>query len=346
MNPIFPSEPAKVNVHLLPSEAEFISYSLNSQTLDIRAWMPANYSKLVVKESETQQFSNFFGFYCDGCHRNTRSYFNEKYPELFDEDGDLISYSEGDLFFAEADRIGSECSVWWRGFNGQFCLEGHEFTPKNSEAKKISNMVFDIKLKYKGSPPRFKKVYRGDNAHLKAGYVKNGEIYETRAFSASNVYSGDYLNDPGYTYGPICWGGVNTPSNLRSVVDSYFQSNFNNDLLRISTFSSNIDELETIKMAREYHKSNHKFICSGYDAMILIDADQDVQAFFTMLMAGFTSIPEAPHVMMVPVKTSTIQKGDSMYFGYTTQKDSVGREWYISSEGYLIGQLDESFVTV
>ena len=29
----------------------------------------------------------------------------------------------------------------------------------------------------------------------------------------------------------------------------------------------------------------------------------------------------------------------------TTQEDAVGRKWYISSEGYLIGQLDESFVT-
>lgn len=347
MNPIFPSEPAKVNIHLLPSKAEFISYSLNSETLDIRAWMPANYSEFVNSESKTQQYNDFFRSHCDSCHRNGRSYFVEKYPELFDEDGDIISYNEGDSFFIGAEQTQSECSVWWRGFRGQFCLEGNEFSSTDIELKKISNMVFDIKLKYRGPSPRFEKVYKGDNAHLKAGYFENGEIYETISLPASNVYSNsENLAESGYKYGPICWGGVNTPNNLRMIVDSYFQSNFNNDLLRISSFSSNIDQLESEKKDHKYKKSNHNFICSGYDALILIDADQNVQAFFTMLMAGFTSIPEAPHVMLVPAKTSTIQKGDSMYFGYTTQKDAVGREWYISSEGYLIGQLDESFVTV
>lgn len=206
-------------------------------------------------------------------------------------------------------------------------------------------MVFDIKLNYKGDPPRFKKVHYGDNAHLRAGYNKNGQIYETKAFPASNVYSGELLEERGYTYGKICWGHVDQPANLRGIVASYFQSNFNNDLLSLSGFSKYIDILEGAKKDSKYKKSGHKFLCSGYDALILIDADQDVQVFFTMLMAGFTSIPEAPHIMMVPAKTSTIQRGDSTYFGYTTQEDSVGRKWYISSEGYLIGQLDESFVT-
>jgi hypothetical protein len=344
MNPIFPTDPAKVNVHLLPAGAEFTSYKVDSQALTIRAWMPANYSEFNSQESRSRERDQFYENHCSNCERRTGRYIRNNYPDLFDEWGE---YDDDEMrsFFESAARNGTECDVWWQGFCGQNCVEGHEFTPKEAEKISISNMVFDIKLNYKGKPPRFRKVHEGDNAHLQAGYYEDGVIYETPSFAAANVYCADHRDETGYKYGKICWGQVNTPTNLRTIISSYFQSNFNNDLLRLSSFQENINFLEEKKDEEEYQKSDHKFLASGYDALILIDADQDVQAFFTMLMAGFTPIPEAPHVMMIPAKTSTIQKEDSVYFGYTTQEDAVGRKWYISSEGYLIGQLDESFVT-
>ena len=345
MNPIFPTEPARVNIHLLPSEAEFISYYVDSQALTIRAWMPANYSEFEEVNSINRKYDEFYSNHCSSCPRRTLKYLRDTYPDVFPK-SDYYNNDVVEDFFRNARENQSECDVWWRGFNGQHCMEGHEFKPKEAEKISISNMVFDIKLNYKGKPPRFEKVYEGDNAHLRAGYKEeNGEIYQTPPFAAANVYSGDHPDEDDYTYGKICWGRVSWPENLRGIVSSYFQSNFNNDLLRLSSFRENIYSLKDAVEDGNYHKSDHKFLCSGYDCLIMIDADQDVQAFFTMLMAGFTPIPEAPHVMIIPAKTSTIQKEDSVYFGYTTQEDAVGRKWYISSEGYLIGQLDESFVT-
>jgi hypothetical protein len=116
--------------------------------------------------------------------------------------------------------------------------------------------------------------------------------------------------------------------------------------LRLSSFKNNIDEIRKAKNNNRYDKSTHKFLCSGYDCLVMIHGSKDVQAFFTMLMAGFKPLPELPHIMIVPAKTSTIKRGEMIYLGYTTQEDSVGRPWYISTEGALIGQLDESFVTV
>lgn len=344
MNPIFPTDPAKVNVHLLPTGAEFTSYKVDSQALTIRAWMPANYSEFENRQSHTAELDQFYGEHCSICPRNRSRYFKDTYPDLTDEYGDY-NYDDMREFFTAAARDQTECDVWWRGFNGQFCVDGHELTLKEAEKIPISNMVFDIKLNYKGKPPRFRKVHEGDNAHLRAGYYEDGKIYQTPSFAAANVYSGDHPDESGYKYGKICWGQVVAPTNLRVIISSYFQSNFNNDLLRLSAFEENINSLKDSVEYDNYHKSDHKFLCSGYDCLIMIDADQDVQAFFTMLMAGFTPIPEAPHVMIIPAKTSTIQKEDSVYFGYTTQEDAVGCKWYISSEGYLIGQLDETFVT-
>jgi ubiquitin C-terminal hydrolase len=53
-----------------------------------------------------------------------------------------------------------------------------------------------------------------------------------------------------------------------------------------------------------------------------------------------------PNIMIIPVEESSIQKEDNFYFGYLTKPDTVGRQWYVSSEGYLLGQLDDSFVKV
>jgi hypothetical protein len=344
MNPIFPTNPAKVNTHLLPSEAEFISYRVDSQALTIRAWMPENYSEFSEVDSISNEYNDFYSNHCLYCPRQTSQYLKTTYPNVFAEDG---SYDENEAreFFMNARENQTECDVWWDGYTGQHCMEGRGSKPKEDKKISISNMVFDIKLNYKGTPPRFKKVYQGDNAHLRAGYYEEDVIYQTSSFAAANVYSSDQRDETGYIYGKICWGQVSSPANLRGIVSSYFQSNFNNDLLRLARFTENINALKDSIECGNYHKSDHKFLCSGYDCLIMIDADQDVQAFFTMLMAGFTPIPEAPHVMIIPAKTSTIQKEDSVYFGYTTQEDAVGRKWYISSEGYLIGQLDESFVT-
>jgi hypothetical protein len=340
-NPIFPSEPATVNLHPVPTQAEFISYFVSRDTLTIRAWMPDNLSSFVESSSTSREQDRFFDNNCGDCPRNTRWYYEQNHPELFDQN---LNWIDANINRFIRDNPG-ECVVYIDGYQGQNCPLGITFEPKLEPTHSISNMVFDIELSCKGEPPRFKKYT--DNAHLRAGYVdESGEIYETTAFAASNVYTSSYSYDSGYTHGKICWNSIQDHKSLREIVTSYFGSNFNNDLLTLSRFKNNINTLRSDKENDRYTKSKHKFLCSGYDCLILIDADNDVQAFFTMLMAGFKSLPELPHIMIVPAKTSTIKRGDMIYLGYTTQEDSVGRPWYISTEGALIGQLDESFVTV
>ena len=346
MNPIFPTKPAKVNVHLVPPQAEFLSYFVEPDTFTLRAWMPDNFANLNESSSVQQEYDRFYRQNCVGCERNCRNFYETNHPELFydpEEYGYLDSIASAVSAFVDEDN--GDCAVYWEGFRGQQCPMGNVFEAKPPTHDKIANMVFDIKLTHGKTKPRFKKYT--DNAHLKAGYVdESGQIYETTAKPAANVYTSSFGYDPGYVYGKICWNNITNHLTLRDIVTSYTTSKFNNDLLRISAFESYISETRESMKYKQYEKSNHKFLASGYDSLILIDADKDVQAFFTMLMAGFTPLPELPHIMVVPAKTATIKKGEMIYLGYATQEDAVGRSWYISTEGFLIGQLDESFVTV
>ena len=336
-NPIFPTQPATVTLHPVPTQAEFISYHVNPDTLTLRAWMPDNYSSFGEYDSLSRANDNFYGSNCVGCPRNNRRFYEEAHPELFDENNYWINGAV-DAFTRDNP---DECFVYMDGYSGQNCPLGIKFEEPESKTCSISNMVFDIQLSHKG---QFKKYT--DNAHLQAGYVnESGEVYQTNPISAANVYSGD-ADSGGFIYGKICWNSIEDPTTLREIVTSYFGSKFNNDLLRLSSFKTNIGAIRKYKEENKYKKSNHKFLCSGYDCLVMIDGSKDVQAFFTMLMAGFKSLPELPHIMIVPAKTSTIKRGEMIYLGYTTQEDSVGRPWYISTEGALIGQLDESFVTV
>ncbi len=336
-NPIFPSEPAAVNLHPVPTQAEFISYLVDPDTLTIRAWMPDNYSSFEESSSTSREQDRFYDNNCCNCPRNTRRYYEETHPELFDAG---MSWRDSSIESFTINNPG-ECFVYMNGYRGQDCPLGFKFEDPESKRHSISEMVFDIQLSHKG---QFKKYI--DNAHLQAGFVnESGEVYETNPCSAANVYSGDRDRE-GFIYGKICWNYIEDPKTLREIVTSYFGSKFNNDLLRLSSFKTNISAIRQKKEENKYNKSLHKFICSGYDCLVMIDGSKDVQAFFTMLMAGFKSLPELPHIMIVPAKTSTIKQGDMIYLGYTTQEDAVGRSWYVSTEGAIIGQLDESFVTV
>ena len=73
--------------------------------------------------------------------------------------------------------------------------------------------------------------------------------------------------------------------------------------------------------------------------MLLLDAGEDVTAFFHMIAAGFESLSNAPHIMMIPVKNSSFEKDGNTYSGYLTSEDNVGKKWFITMDGLLIGQV-------
>lgn len=336
MSVIFPTSPASVRIKLLPKNAEFISYEFINRTLKLKAWIPGGIYSFAMISSQSA-LSRFYTEHCDGCERNTRDYIENLFDEEF--------YCESEI--PDLMEENGECTVYFRGERECVnCPLNYTINEdEDAESHPISNSVVVETLIYND---RYGDIFDsvGFNVHLRAAdFDENGLIRATSAYQSANVHPGDRMYS-----GNVCWGNTNEynrPKNLREATAIYFNSEFNNDLLNLTTFKDYNEGLEIRKNQNLYEDSEEdKFICAGYDALMCIEAQKDVQAFYTMLTAGFRPIPELPNIMFIPLEESSIQKDDNFYFGYLTKPDAVGRQWYVSSEGYLLGQLDESFVKI
>lgn len=322
MSVIFPTEPAKVNIHPVPKNAEMITYRVDD-TLSLAAWMPNDFHRVQEQRNETND--DFFERYCDGCYRNCSSYLDD----YADDDGE-IDWDHPDL--------DGYCNVYEDGYYGQHCPRGFVKDNNNIDFS-VSNMVFEVHLTHLGDVPRYQ--YSRDTAFIQAGKMVNEELVTTSMRMASNVF-GDEESPEG-----ICWGYNSKPNNLREAVSLYFSTPFNNDLLNLETFEDNCitcrREVARDRYSSCYLTNTERFLTYTTDALMIVDAEENVQAFFTMLMAGFKPLPEASHVMLIPLKESEIEKNGKVYHGYITSPDEVNKSWFISPtgemSGLLVGQL-------
>lgn len=317
MSAIFPTKPPEATVHFIPKNAEFISYRVEDNLI-LSAWMPDGLFAVdhIVSDSNDEFHEN----HCDGCVRNCSSFLDD----FLDEDGDVIW----------DDIPNGHCHVYDEGYHGQYCPRGY-VKEEESFNFNVSNMVFEINLSHQGTTKPFSR--QTDTAFLCAGKLnEENQIIATDTFMASNVFG-----DPEYMEG-ICWGHNRKPDNLSEVVSQYISTPFNNDLLNIGDFYDNCQEAR-----RDIQKDNYEpvtdgdtYLCSGKSALLLIDAGKHISAFFQMLSAGFNSLPEAPHIMALPLSERTITLGTNSISGYCTDLDAVGKSWFVSSSGEILGQVD------
>ena len=358
MSLIFPEKPSKVNIHLLPSKAELFTYKITDYFV-LSAWLPDNANNLGTTGTVNASATEFYKQFCRSCPH----YHNNEDDEDYEP-----------------------CYAYNSQYDGESCMSGHSYESLEAGFS-TANMAFQVKFNHLGDEPRFQ--YKGDSAFIQSAVYKDGMIHKSQRYRAANVHgSSDHPEN-------ICWGTSLRPNSLREAVDTYFSTPFNSDLLSLTQFKrnnenirttlnkaySNIDTLDsftvnqlidicrnsglsrysrlnkgqlldlirTTGVAKNFVSSPYspdpteKYLCSSADAMMIIDAEQDRMAFFTMLSAGFTSIPEVPHVMMIPMKTDTFTKGGHQYYGHITYPDAVGKNWYIYPEstntGVLVGQI-------
>jgi len=94
-----------------------------------------------------------------------------------------------------------------------------------------------------------------------------------------------------------------------------------------------------MKNRHDFCSTDDNYLCQGADQLIMVDAEKNKTAFFHLLTAGYKSLSKAPHIMILPVKESTIHKNGNVFEGYLTDEDSVGKQWFITTDGLLIGQV-------
>lgn len=317
MSAIFPTKPPEATLHFIPKNAEFISYRV-VDNLILSAWMPDGFFTAECATSESND--EFHENYCEGCERNCSSFLDD----FLDVDGEVLwdEIPEG------------HCDVYNDGYHGQPCPKGHEKKDENIKFS-VANMVFEIHLSHRDTDTPFSR--QSDTAFLCSGKLtEENQITSTDVYMASNVFgSSEYLEG-------ICWGYNRKPTNLSEIVSAYISTPFNNDLLGIQEFYDNCYELRRSIRTNDYEPvvDGDTYLCSGKSALLLIDASRHINAFFQMLSAGFTPLSEAPHIMILPLSERTITLGANSTSGYCTDSDALGKQWFVSSSGEILGQMD------
>lgn len=328
MSAIFPKSPASVTIRKMPKEASFVSYFVDDM-LHLNAWMPDNFIE-IAQENEISD-DRFYDYFCDDCHRNCSHY----YEQFMDEDGEI---DDSD------DILHNDCNVYHEGYSGQTCPEGNE--QSKSYNFTVAPMVFSERIAHLPSeelPLLSTQLY---TTWVQYGTVVDEDsspkiIKSSYKYMAANVFGSesDILG--------ICWGYNNHPSSLDGSVNSYFSSPFNNDLTSMEAFEDNChdarrymgDNIDSLRDSKDY------YVGTEVDAVMVLHAVRDIQAFYTMLSAGFRPNESHRHLMIIPLKDSNIIKNDKVFEGYVTPEDAVGKNWFImpdgsaSREGVLLGQV-------
>lgn len=160
-------------------------------------------------------------------------------------------------------------------------------------------------------------------------------ILLTDRYGISNTYDGF-----------ICWGYGEIPLHRQmspiGIINNFVGKPFNNDYCSLQGFYDGAlkAKSKTPKSKIQNYYGGHRVLCSGYDAIMLLDAKQHPDSFFRMLCAGFRGCEESSTLMMIPLIKTTITHNDVDHDGYFTPMDATGKNWFITNTGLMIGQMD------
>lgn len=331
MSAIIQIHPPKVNIHPLPQKAKYISYNFQ-EVLSITAWMPSDIYH--VNYNDTMDTDTFYETYCSRCERN--DIHSAFFDDFLDEDGEI-----------NWELVEDHCNIQDDGYYGQECPLGFKQREENYNFS-VCEMAFKIYLDYRKPKVqsddgygRYMKINPYDSAALSASTVnERGELSSTSYLIPSNVFGSS--SDPQQ----ICWGSVSEPDNLRAIASNFYAAEFNNDLLPVNAFYRN-------SIITRDRKDNNNFIrrhkerviidntSNGHmmDNLVIVDAELNVNAFFTLLCAGFQPEEDAPHVMLIPARETMLVRNGTSFWGYLTIPDALNKEWFISEDNLLIGQV-------
>jgi hypothetical protein len=290
------------SVHLVPKNAQAISYKYTPDRLFLYAHLGDNYATVDQPNMITRnEVSRFYERHCFNCrHEN-----------------------------------GSRCSeVRNNGYQpGTPCPAGHRIPEVEHLNFQVAPSIFEYGMKLTKNDNGTRFVQSDTRVFLQASMVTNKRIKVGKnKLSTSNVHADTYV---------VCWGSTEMPNSLRSMVNNFFRSIFNNDLTTLNQFIRNNDavkaDLATDNFFRTY--SSYRVISENADAIYVIHSEDNLAAYFWLNAAGFKPIPESNNLMFVPLTETTIDIDGYAYSGYMTEPDKCKKSWFITPDGQLIGQL-------
>lgn len=220
------------------------------------------------------------------------------------------------------------------GFGPQsVCPKGLALPEPERVSFVVAPTVFQLSLHIKSRENRFQSTNEYQKAFLQATQVvKNRIKFSRNRKSLANTHSSNQ----------ICWGRNEQPKSLKSMVKLFFDSPFNNDLTKIRDFVLNNEIVKKDVNDGNFfstYSQNYNFIAEKADALFMLHAEDNISAFFWMISAGFKPIKEARYLMILPLRETVFEHEGVSYPGYLTMNDSCKKEWFVTKNGELIGQL-------
>jgi hypothetical protein len=300
---LFSNSPARGNLHLLPGQTTAISYTFTPDRLFLAAHMEDNFSK--VDQLNPNTSSTYDAFYRDNCYTCVH-------------DAGRRCQSVRDYNFGPL----------------TVCPKGLTVPEPEKVTFGVAPTVFQLSLDIKSRKHRFQAANEYQKAFLQASQVvKNRIKFSRRRMPLANTWGSSHT---------ICWGRNEQPKSLKSIVKLFFDTPFNNDLTKIHEFVRNNAEVKKDIAADNFFKTyaqNYNFIAEKADALFMLHAEDNISAFFWMISAGFKPIKEANYMMLIPLRETVLEHEGVNYPGYLTMPDSCGKEWFVTKNGELIGQL-------
>lgn len=124
-------------------------------------------------------------------------------------------------------------------------------------------------------------------------------------------------------------------------VNTFINTTFNNDYLYLCTWVKTIEEKKSAKkLSTNISSTMFLNVDHGYDAFMTISRKDNPVAYFRMFAAGFRPSDSDSSFMMIPLKSGTMNYDGTDYEGYVTQNDKIGKGWFVTETGHLLGQVD------
>lgn len=299
--------------------------SVGKPSVRLTVWMPDRHGSFTfsdaITDNDDANGDHWEEFFQDNC-RSCYYYFNTR------------DFDPSDVGFDEEDqdgnkvvtvRIRSCCPCCRDGISYvEFpCAAGHdEPEPINSFAS-VDNDVPPMAYAIDLQPTTGERMWEG--------------VWMQRINTVSRLATGEYpaLN----TYGDrsVCWGNDNTvPQSLPEIIDQVLDSPANEDLGTAADLERNRINVRNA-ICDEPLKGS--FICSGYDAALLVHAAHQSSAYLLLRGSGL----EAHNgVIAVGLNCHTLEQDGQTLQGYITTPGYGGLCWFLIHETSAAGTPVES----
>jgi hypothetical protein len=299
MSIIFSEDLARAVVYPVPNRTNAISYIYTPDRLVVAVHLKDKWA--TINHTESSNEFDLDAFY--GAHCSVCDFEGGGRCESVVNDGLL-----GD-------------TICPRGFSVPNNTEEYSFTSAQS--------IFQIDLNIANKKHIFTHI-AGAKARMQGTKVEDGKIILTRlTLSPSNVHE-DHS---------ICWGRQMEPNNLKGIVNLFFSSRFNDDIVTVRNFRRNCTSIRRGVINGNFESSRYNYIAASADALLMIHSGVHLGAFFQMTAAGFKPIPECTSTIVIPLNAVEIEHEGETYRGYKTPYDACRKSWFVSPTGELVGQL-------